>query len=424
MKKISLFLLFGLFFLTIGFFEIHASANEASLQEQCAQIVNFISDHFSEFKKEYNKAYEEKLSATRIEGYSPIYIIDAEEYGVYLDFNDDRGYLVTTLSYNIYKVEVTGDLNYLKGETFFYYSVQDGFLYQENGVYQKYDEGASNSNFKYGYSGQSGSGESNIYDISGYVADRYPDYTFEESNEHIVETGRMISCLMSEFSYYIKHISKDGGYTYPYMEVEANCAITAATNVMFNWRTMFLYAGIPAYDWRHDITERMKEDPDYNAYANGSGGVGITSYWTKNDASILENFPDLYNHLRIHARSSTSFRPDHGMTIDETRDVMLAAYLDYNKDPITINKTTTFADALNSLSKDKAVLMGVNNSISYSSSHAVALLGYYKYTYKSGWWIFSSTKTAYFYAINDGYNPYAYFDPNCNSKLSFEFLYL
>ncbi|MDE6584024.1 MAG: hypothetical protein K2K15_01355, partial [Anaeroplasmataceae bacterium] len=375
---------------------------------------------------EYNQAYEEKLSATSIEGYSLIYIVDAEEYGVYLDFNDDNGYLVTTLSYKLYKIEVSGDLDYLKGEEFFYYSVQDGFLYLENGIYYKYDETIVYNNQVYEYAGQVGNGEANILNIEYYVADRYPSYSLAESNEKILETGRMITEKMSSFNYYIKHISHDGGYTYPDKENEVNCSITAAFNVMINWRDMAIYPGLPSYKWKIDVRTRIPNDPDYETYGFGTGGVGKDYYWTKNDDSALESMPEMFVHLRQHARNTTSYRPDHGMNINEIQSVMLATYLDYHMNPITINQTTSFANVVTSLANMKAVYMGINNSISYQTAHAVAVLGYYKYTYETGWWIFSSTETAYFYAICDGQGmyPYSYFDPNCNSRLSFEFLYV
>ena len=41
------------------------------------------------------------------------------------------------------------------------------------------------------------------------------------------------------------------------------------------------------------------------------------------------------------------------------------------------------------------------NSSRYGT-HSMACLGYRKYSYTSGWWIFSSTKTAYLFNVDDG----------------------
>ena len=61
-------------------------------------VVNYISKHLTDFKKEYNKNHiKEPLRATNVEHHCLVYILDVNEYGVYLDFNDDRGYLVTSL---------------------------------------------------------------------------------------------------------------------------------------------------------------------------------------------------------------------------------------------------------------------------------------------------------------------------------------
>ena len=77
---------------------------------------------------------------------------------------------------------------------------------------------------------------------------------------------------------------------------------------------------------------------------------------------------------------------------------------------------------MNSLDNGYAVFCGLANSQTYGT-HAVTLLGYRKYTYTTGVWIFQKTHTAYFYYIDDGRGNICYFDPNASSSLSLEYIY-
>lgn len=426
MKKICMFLLMGLSLIGLCFTgSVKAEASEETLRSSCNKIVEFIRTHLIEFKEEYNKLNEEPLKAVGIEGYSLVYIIDSKEYGVYLDFNDNNGYLVSSFTFNLYSIETTGDIEYLKDVDFTYYSVIDGFLYHDGVSYQKYTVQARQTEMVYKYNGQGSSGEGEIYNIFDYIADRYPSYNQEEIHRKAFVEGKYISTNMMTTSYFIKKISTDGGYTYDQVQSEANCAITADFNVMSSWRQMGFFSKLPLKTVTRDIREEIKTNPNYAQYGTGVGGVGITSYWTTNRESKLEVMSELYYYARYYAVAAKKYTPESGLTTTEAKALFTHCTSQYSAGTIYPSTSTNFSDVMQSLQEGRAVFMGVSGSQTFGGDHAVALLGYFKYSYKSGVWIFSQTKTAYFYVIDDGQiDTVTYFDPNCNSKLSYEFIYI
>ena len=230
---------------------------------------------------------------------------------------------------------------------------------------------------------------------------------------------------MMRLSYYIKKVSKDGGNTYNYSESEANCALTADFNVMSSWKQMGFYDKFPLKQVTRDMREKIKEDPNYATYGTGVGGVGIDSYWTTNWEERLEAMPELYYFENYFAVASRKYTPENGLTTEDAKAVITFCTVQYMGGHTYPGTSTNFADVMERLQNGQAVFMGVSGSKTFGGDHAVALLGYYRYSYKSGVWIFAQTKTAYFYVIDDGQNSgVTYFDPNCNSKLSYEFIYL
>ncbi|MDE5546899.1 MAG: hypothetical protein K2I88_05490, partial [Anaeroplasmataceae bacterium] len=216
----------------------------------------------------------------------------------------------------------------------------------------------------------------------------------------------------------------DGGYTYNYSESESNCALTADFNVMSSWKLMGFFDKFPLKTVTKDMREKVKEDPNYAVYGTGTGGVGIESYWTINREGLLQNMPELYYYARYYAVAAKNYTPESGLTTTHAKEVITFCTNQYVGGTIYPKTSTNFSDIMDRLQNGRAVFMGVSGSQTFGGDHAVALLGYYKYTYKSGVWIFAQTKTAYFYVIDDGQiEAVTYFDPNCNSKLSYEFIY-
>lgn len=61
----------------------------------------------------------------------PVYVVSTDQKGVYIDFNDDNGYMVIVDNYSVLAFETSGDLKYLKNLEYTYYSIYDGFLYTD-----------------------------------------------------------------------------------------------------------------------------------------------------------------------------------------------------------------------------------------------------------------------------------------------------
>jgi hypothetical protein len=388
-------------------------------------IVNYISNHLTDFKKEYNKNHiKEPLRATNVEHHCLVYILDVNEYGVYLDFNDDRGYLVTSFNLDLFELNTSEDLEYLKDLNFTYYSTFDGFLYDDGNSYKKYiDNLDSADEIIYSYNGQDEDGESKITNLQEYMSDRYPSYKLEEKQESAVYEQMYIPTNMYRTSYYLKYISNDGGYIYDSYKTESNCALTAAFNVMSSWKKSGIYLNLPSKAATRDVRNLIKDDPDYKYYGVGEDMVGHDFYWSVNDDNVLMNFPELYYQLRLYAVTNKGYDPELGLTTSKAKDTMEHVIKEHEYSQ-SLKMTTSLSNVIESLQQGRAVFMGISNSTSYVEDHAVALLGYQKYSYKTGVWIFEKTHIAYFLLIDDGQiNSVIYFDPNCNSNLSYEFIY-
>lgn len=100
---------------------VYAKENEQEWNyEDCVSIINFIDDNLEQFKEEYNETVEDNLflNANGIEYSSVIYLVKDENYGAYIDFDGENGYVVVTGNYKIYDMQVNGDLDFLRSELF------------------------------------------------------------------------------------------------------------------------------------------------------------------------------------------------------------------------------------------------------------------------------------------------------------------
>ena len=140
MKK----MMFAFLFLTSSILllssKMTTKAAEINLDEKCQEVVNFLSENITEFRNEYNASHEDKLNVTSFEGYTLVYVIDYDTYGVYIDFNDDNGYILTSFDYEIYDLQTTGDLEYMKNVSFSSYHTVDGFIVDNGTTYSHYEE--------------------------------------------------------------------------------------------------------------------------------------------------------------------------------------------------------------------------------------------------------------------------------------------
>lgn len=411
---------------------------EMSLQKS-EECVEFIETNFSQVINEYNIYHQDEgiiCEATFIEGKTPIYMTDENKYGFYLDFNDDNGYLLITEGYTLYEFEPIGDLSYLKEVESAYYSSFDGFMYlSDAGSLERYDYvdrtneycGTTDSSFNSvaddltGAAGQLGTDDGCIYNIDAYVAEVYPKYEYV--------TRYMITDY--EWVYQWDHSvyeSDDGS--------EGNCVINATYSMMNDWIRRGRFSWLPT--GTIDYSTVVNNDPLFGRYGNRTTGT-----WRVNsNTNTLRNLPELYMELRAYA-IEYGYLPDQGMQSSRIID-MVARVASSRGYTMNMKKTSSFdSNVKYQLNTNKACVISVDGSTSYPS-HAMGLYGYVEYEYTSGWWIFKTTKTKYFYVVDDGYTykrnsanvdlfkynflgvetPVCYFDPNTSADPSLTFFYL
>lgn len=386
------------------------SAKETSLNGQCTQILNFLTKNIDEFQYQYNltlNQQEEQLDINGFEGYSLIYILDNDSYGIYIDFNDNQGYILLSFDFIIYELCTSGDLDYLKNVSFAYYYSADGFLYKTEQSYERYNKNqnqlynANNSRSGTTYDGS-------ITNIDNYVSSNYPDYTYVQT---VAKVGSYGIGMQLHTSYYVKVTT---GEPRP----EDNCPLNAIYNVTNSWQKNGILPNIPSEYERVDWLSTIEQDKFYQEYGTGQPGNG--DYWTVNRDYAYNPMPALYDRIRRYAIVNFKYEPiGTGLSLDQCAITInyIAHYFDYSDfQPL---RSTAFYDVTSKLADGRAVFLGVNNSQTYGN-HAMCVVGYKQYSYKTGWWVFQQTKTAYFYLIDDGLTEsLVYFDPNRSAVCEF-----
>ena len=412
-------------------------ALERSL-ENSENCVDFIEENFSRVVSEYNAAHQENglvCCATSIEGRSQIYITDSDKYGIYLDFDGNNGYLLVTENYLLYEFEPQGDLSYLKNVELAYYSSFDGFMYldEETNTLERYeyvdtssvllDSSVSVSESQSVGSSASSSGKDDkgyIYNIDEYVNYYYPEY---ECVERYMATNYQ---FINQYGTSVIVRYKDGA---PYYS-ENNCVINSTYSMMNDWRRRGMYTWLPSgtINYRSDVFN----DAQYKKYKELYGDE-----WESNQLH-LDAIPELYMELREYA-IDCGYEPKCGMQFADIATMVnrVGASRGYR---LSMLSSSTFNDDIQNLLKNnKTCLITTTNGTVYKN-HAMALFGYVKYEYTSGWWIFATTETKYFFVVDDGHHwegnttfisnfngvntPACYFDPNTSDNPTVSFYYL
>lgn len=154
---------------------------ENYLERDCESVSDFIKDNLSTFADKYNEATEEEWKVSFVEDRKSVIDIDSEEKYIYLDFNDDNGYAIVGNDYNFLDFSTTGDLSYTKTVDVLYWSSYDGFVYNENGEYLRYDTSYLTEDdlneYTFKYDGKAASkyagGSDVINNIPEYLKSRY-----------------------------------------------------------------------------------------------------------------------------------------------------------------------------------------------------------------------------------------------------------
>ena len=417
---------------------VQARAEELENQQNyvnCENVIEFVDNNFSTFVSEYNNTIpcdDDKLQATEIEYSTVIHFmsgeIDDNTYAAYLDFNGNNGYAVITADYVIHCFEINDDLpNIRQQNKEFCFSTADGLGFiDENGYFSKFNQNPSEiieNQIEFGYD-QSANGDGEIKDFYSYRSDNYPNYSLIANYEDVIALDFDYG-TQYELSYYIQQPS-DANKNNDNSRValsEGNCSLTAMFNTL-RYMSKKLNLGID-YTSTVDIRQSIQYDSIYNeyigrdAYLNTYNGVTGYYYWKKNSDGFLSRIPKLYHNIRKHAiNGSNPYRPDTGYLYNNVPSTMTAtAMQDYNVG-IAIHFANSITEALPNLRNGIPSYLSIQGSSTYGN-HGVCLIGYREYSYTSGWWIFETTKYAYFYQIADGWNDeFVYFDPNTSASLS------
>ena len=170
---------------SMGNTEVNETNIKNFILPDCISTADFIEDHFLRFVNEYNKVVDDEnmlLNATYIEDRKNVTNITDNTKAVYLDFNDDNGYAVIGNDYKMLDFATSGDLYYLKEKDNLLFSEYDGFVYETDYGYARYDFSYPEEDYwnevSYGrfYNGQyqgKGQGSGFIINPEDYITDRY-----------------------------------------------------------------------------------------------------------------------------------------------------------------------------------------------------------------------------------------------------------
>ncbi|MDE7164653.1 MAG: hypothetical protein K2O04_04435 [Clostridiales bacterium] len=412
---------------TVGFVKKECSA-------ETLRFVKNATNNIDALVTEYNSVISadmQKMNVEFVEYSKPVYIIEEEKYGVYLDFNDSNGYLVMTDDNVMYALNTTDDLKYLRDADELYFSVFDGFMYlDEDGYFSSYNKIEDNFSmicamFGTNSSSSSSGDKSRIEpaDFTTYMNENYPDYVLETKVDSL-SSNFDYSRQMHTNYYVYNYIDSDGNYvTAP----EGNCVLHASYMTLRNWCKQG-FVNINGYADTVDIRSSIKSDPLYSLYGVGNKmdrEIKKKTYegtWQCNYSYYLSTMPKLYTEIRDYAL-------DNGYTVvhyprnEATNILEHVANNIYGNDIKTVF-TSDYTPARINLVDRKASVISINESSSYGN-HSAALIGVCEYVKKTDYGAIGMNHYLRIYVLADGYSTHLmYYDPNKDPKATLFFSYL
>ena len=251
----------------------------------CNSVADFITQNIETFINEYNNSvyeerdneennfdddeendidYENRISyATFVEDRKPVINVTDNTEAVYLDFDGENGYAVIGNNYTMLTFSSTGDLEYLKELDTILFSEDDGFVYETEYGYARYDfeypdEGYwSEIRFGKFYNGQYrdyGEGSGFIIDPSKYIKSRYGSgYTAMP----LKELKGYTNVYQRDYSIYYLLSSSSIKY-------EGNCTLSAMCGIMQYLRDHKNMSLIP----HNTVTVNPANDSFYTKFLN------------------------------------------------------------------------------------------------------------------------------------------------------------
>lgn len=345
---------------------VRYGVSEAACDEQV--IADYFTDEIGQLSTIYAMAYptrSDTFSASSVEKRIPVSIVTLDKDGVYLDFNDDNGYLVITEDREVVEWRTDGDLEYLKNVEQAYYSLLDGFGYYSGAQfipyeadYYTYDE-LDALVLENQYDGQSSPGDGDIWNTSQYVADRYGE-------GYVIKSGDSRSLSFTYFTQGAMSIyyEKKNGLEY----TEGNCTLSSIFALMNNLKTSGKYTSLPAASAKtsYDATK----DSFYSKYS------GNSNYRIETPKSL----PNLYLAIRKYAIDNYGYETS-GTNPFNIVAMIEAVGAQYNAsiDATHIVVWSYESQVVDEIKAGYPVIINVANSSTYGS-HSMVVTGYQLYT--------------------------------------------
>lgn len=395
-------------------------------QECSAETLRFVknaTNNIDVLVSEYNSVISadmQKMNVEFVEYSKPVYIIEEEKYGVYLDFNDSNGYVVMTDDNVMYALNTTDDLKYLRDAGELYFSVFDGFMYlDEDGNLSSYKSTEdnfsairtmSNANSTGGSSGRSPVIDKNK--LNEYMLDYYPDYVLS------TKVDKLSSTFDYEQQFHTAYYKSN--------QYEGNCALHASYMTLRSWCKQG-FVDIPGYANTVDITASIKNDPLYAKYGVGNeineviNEISVKGIWRCNDNDKLSIMPMLYTNIRDYAINN-GYTIMNYVTQQIPNTIKHVANTKYGNNVSVLQSYDYIPTRINLVDRKASII-----SVHYGKDggHSAAVIGVYEYVKKSDYNSFGINHYIRIYLVADGScNSLRYYDPNGDSYESLVFTYL
>lgn len=405
--------------------------------EDTQAVAAFIQNNLETFVQKYNQSREDEseyLHASSVERTKIVNLIEDENYGAYIDFDGDNGYVVVTGDYTIYDLQTEGDLDYLDNAANIYYGYGKFHWLDQNGTLQLFAEAESAPTpaEQPAYEGNAGKDDKGvIINLSEYANANYSKYTYE-GNKFGGNKVAFNYATQESLSYYLWNACNAMGTILDYTpQYEENCSLAAMYNIFKNWG-QYGKLNVP-YATTLNLNDAIENDPLYATYGNkivpfiDSRGNTNYRYWITDNGN-LRAMPAVYDKIRSYTISGSYipakdfYKPDEGFNSEYVPTIMelTADYYDSGAN-VFVNYTYTEANALISIQNGKAAYLSLQNDPVYIN-HGVAIIDYHYYTHKSGWWIFQTVETATILEIANGWYDFpTYYDigKNLNVQKSY-----
>lgn len=299
--------------------------NEGEDSSKSEETADYILNNLDEFSESYNSQVDQNdgdyFNPTNCEYRISISILNSDEKAVYIDFNDDNGYMVVSEN-EIVKFEPLGDLDYIRsfGGEIYYSITDDKFAYYGNNELSFFDNTNINNTVLETALDQeyAGTEKGVITDLDEYIKDRYGVLTLYECR--MLDSTKLFNdnaenyFTQSDTSVYIHYDNQKKAYC-----TEGNCVLVATHNALTYLRikgvlkNILLYKAfkatiIPTYDSFYEQAKKNSYIP--HTIQTSTLYYDIRSFAIDDYGYTVSNskLPDgSYNNKQITADNTPSF---------------------------------------------------------------------------------------------------------------------